>query len=256
MNYENQYNLLIESRRSLARSKTNDGHYELHHIVPRSIGGDDDKGNLVLLTPREHYIAHWMLYKMHGGKMKAKLAYAFFMMSRNNPNQKRDITARQYERAKQAMRDSCTGENHPNFGKKIWTDEQKATISKRQLGKNNSMYGKDPWNKGKKLPPLSEERRRALAEFNRGKPRSEETRRKISEGHMGKKLSEETKAKLREINLGKTLSKETRQKMSETRKGKLQSKIKEDVACPHCEIKGKGNAMYRWHFDRCKELVK
>ena len=25
------------------------------------------------------------------------------------------------------------------------------------------------------------------------------------------------------------------------------------VKCPHCEIQGKSNAMYRWHFDRCKD---
>ena len=35
--------------------------YELHHIVPRSLGGDDDPRNLCLLTVKEHFLAHLLL---------------------------------------------------------------------------------------------------------------------------------------------------------------------------------------------------
>lgn len=37
---------------------------ERHHIIPRSMGGKDDAGNIVLLTPKQHYIAHLLLFKM------------------------------------------------------------------------------------------------------------------------------------------------------------------------------------------------
>lgn len=37
---------------------------EKHHIIPRSIGGDNSKQNLVLLTTREHMICHLLLTKM------------------------------------------------------------------------------------------------------------------------------------------------------------------------------------------------
>lgn len=43
-----------------------DGDYlEKHHIIPRCMGGTDDKNNIVLLTGRAHYIAHLLLIKMY-----------------------------------------------------------------------------------------------------------------------------------------------------------------------------------------------
>ena len=250
MNYSRTYNRLIETRRVLCRIKSDDGLLELHHIIPRSLGGDNKKEKVFLLTPREHYLAHWLLYKIHKGQDKARMAYAFFMMSRNNPNQKRDITSRMYERAKDAMR-SIRGEAHPMYGKKIWSDEQKAEISKRQLGKNNSMYGKVPWNKGKKLPPLSPERIQALADFNRGRPRPANVRKKISEAHKGKKLSDATKQKLSVINKGKKIPRDVVEKIA----AQLRGRTHPTTTCPHCHTTGGYSAMQRWHFDRCRELI-
>ena len=37
--------------------------------MPRALGGSDDSDNLVTLTSREHFIAHMLLAKMHGGVM-------------------------------------------------------------------------------------------------------------------------------------------------------------------------------------------
>jgi hypothetical protein len=39
-------------------------HYERHHIIPRSQRGPDHPDNLVWLTPKEHYTAHLLLWKM------------------------------------------------------------------------------------------------------------------------------------------------------------------------------------------------
>lgn len=36
---------------------------EIHHILPRSLGGDNNKNNLVMLTAKEHYIVHLLLTK-------------------------------------------------------------------------------------------------------------------------------------------------------------------------------------------------
>ena len=43
------------------------GYSEVHHVVPRSLGGSDDADNLIRLTARQHYVAHWMLWKAIGG---------------------------------------------------------------------------------------------------------------------------------------------------------------------------------------------
>ena len=63
--YVNRYNLFIES----LKGQNVEGYSEVHHIVPRSMGGTNDKNNLIRLTARQHFIAHWMLWKAYGGKM-------------------------------------------------------------------------------------------------------------------------------------------------------------------------------------------
>lgn len=37
-----------------------------HHILPKHRGGTDDISNITYLTLREHQIAHFLLWKMHG----------------------------------------------------------------------------------------------------------------------------------------------------------------------------------------------
>lgn len=61
MNHQKHYDLLIER----ARARVLSGYVEVHHIVPRCIGGSDDKDNLVQLTAEEHYVAHQLLHKIH-----------------------------------------------------------------------------------------------------------------------------------------------------------------------------------------------
>ena len=53
--------------------------YEVHHIVPRSHGGSDDKSNLVLLTIKEHVLAHRLLAKIYPNCYK--MACALRMMT-------------------------------------------------------------------------------------------------------------------------------------------------------------------------------
>lgn len=36
-----------------------------HHIIPKHMGGGDEKSNVVILTIREHIIAHFLLWKIH-----------------------------------------------------------------------------------------------------------------------------------------------------------------------------------------------
>jgi hypothetical protein len=65
MNYSNHYNLLIER----AKVRTLTSYKEAHHIFPKCLGGTDEPANLVNLTYREHYIAHLLLAKIHGGPL-------------------------------------------------------------------------------------------------------------------------------------------------------------------------------------------
>ena len=61
----NRYERFIDS----LKEQNVEGYSEVHHIVPRSMGGTNDTDNLIRLTARQHFIAHWMLWKAYGGKM-------------------------------------------------------------------------------------------------------------------------------------------------------------------------------------------
>lgn len=63
MNYVKRYNLLIERAQERICP---DGYYEVHHIIPTSLGGSSHQHNLVKLTLKEHRHAHMLLYKIFG----------------------------------------------------------------------------------------------------------------------------------------------------------------------------------------------
>lgn len=67
MDYEKIYKDFIKSRRTKEKKFT--GYFENHHIIPKALGGSDDKKNLIKLTPEDHFFAHLLLAKIHGGKM-------------------------------------------------------------------------------------------------------------------------------------------------------------------------------------------
>lgn len=48
------------------RIKSTEIYYENHHIIPKHMGGDNSENNLVLLTFREHVLAHYLLWRIHG----------------------------------------------------------------------------------------------------------------------------------------------------------------------------------------------
>jgi|694.fasta_scaffold140947_1 hypothetical protein len=64
MNYIKIYNQLITKAQ---KREYLDEYYERHHIIPRSMNGNDEPPNLVNLTFKEHYIAHLLLAKIFGG---------------------------------------------------------------------------------------------------------------------------------------------------------------------------------------------
>lgn len=102
MNYQKIYDSIIHNAQGQGRTKDTD-YYERHHIIPTALGGPDTKSNIVLLTAREHFMSHWLLYKMTDGINKNKMAHAWFSMCRRSDGQKREkITSKKYEYAKRA----------------------------------------------------------------------------------------------------------------------------------------------------------
>jgi hypothetical protein len=149
MDYQKHYNLLIETRRNRILSK--ETYFEKHHIVPKSMGGSNEKENIIRLTAREHFLAHWLLWRIHKNK---EMAFAFYSMVKMGKNQTIK-SGRIYEEAKMARREFII-ENNKKYhkGKKLTpehlekismisktmerTKEHKDNISKSLSGKSKS----------------------------------------------------------------------------------------------------------------------
>ena len=139
MNYIKHYKALCLSRNSLNRVKSTEKYYEAHHIVPKSLGGTDDDSNLVLLTPKEHYIAHLLLfyhYKQIGGDSLRKMAFALVSMASNNPNHSREsFNSRLYSNLREAAMLSRLGhkvEDTTNY-QKPKSESHKESIRQARL---------------------------------------------------------------------------------------------------------------------------
>jgi hypothetical protein len=155
MNYQKVYDSLMER----AVGRTVAGYVEKHHINPRCLGGDDTADNIVELTYREHFIAHWLLYRLH--PTHKGLSFAFTMMANknSNPKLKRDYTlsSRVLEEARIASSEANKGDNNPMRNPVI-----AAKVSAALKGRSNSRKG----------IPKSPEHRAKLSKVLSGKGRS------------------------------------------------------------------------------------
>lgn len=61
MDYSRLYNALMAK----ASNRLIVGYAEKHHVVPRCMGGANEKGNIVLLTAKEHFVAHKLLVRVY-----------------------------------------------------------------------------------------------------------------------------------------------------------------------------------------------
>lgn len=154
-----RYYSFIFSRKNRVLKKTDICHK--HHIVPRSLGGSDDENNLIILTSREHYIAHMILWKC-GYK---QMITAFFYMSHNHRHQG-IVSSRLYE----SLMHDYSNLVSLRFKNVPFTEEHKANISVALKGRLVSL-----------------ETREKIRNRLRGSKDSEETKRKKAVSHIGEK---------------------------------------------------------------------
>ena len=111
---------------------------EKHHIIPRSEGGADTDENLVELTAREHFLAHYLLAKAF--PEDTGVNYAFLCMSRD-PHGYRDFNSKMYSFVKNQFSNFQSKrfkENNP-----MWKDSAKQMHSERM--KRDNPMTKEPW---------------------------------------------------------------------------------------------------------------
>jgi len=129
MNWELLYTKLITER------STSVG--ERHHIIPKSLGGDNSSSNLVTLSHRDHTLAHYIRYKWLG-HYQDRVAYKMMSGQLNNPMLDKEL------------RDSivCTDKFRENsrknaltYLKKYWSDstnrKEQSIRRKKWISENN-----------------------------------------------------------------------------------------------------------------------
>ena len=123
MDYSKIYSNFIADRRSKESVLVESNNYsECHHIVPRAIGGDDAPDNLITLTPEDHFFAHLLLAKIHGGNLWAPIA---FMVGGSRKDYKPTISRIAHGWAKRALAKSISGCMAYQFDSKIYSIEHK-----------------------------------------------------------------------------------------------------------------------------------
>lgn len=199
----NKYSKLYYKITSNAKQRNTEGYTELHHIIPQSMGGINDKENLVELTAREHFICHWLLIKMTEGKDRSKMMYALNGMKAENRYQQRyhtKITARVYEKYRIEH-----AHNH-----------------------SETMKGKPAWNKGRMLEGVELEEHRERTRNRKIDPVKQALgQQKRIAKVLGQKRTDETKRLMSLASKGKPkgpMSEEQKQARSITMTGKKKTK--------------------------------
>lgn len=208
MNYQKIYEQLTTQQNRVLEIK------EIHHIRPKSLGGDDSPDNLVELTPREHYIAHKLLVRITQGEDRMRMAFALWRMT----NSGAVIASRDYQSARKTfvehLRVFRTGKKFPGH-----SEEFRRNQSLRMMGEKNSMYGKN---------------------------HTTETRQKISENRSGKLVGEDNHF------FGKTHTDEVKKILSVQMTERMKGVPKKKYSCVHCGGMFAPNMLNRYHNDKCK----
>jgi len=221
-----RYKRFIETRKLRELSK--DCYTEKHHIIPKSLKGDDEKSNIIILSGREHFIAHLILWKGIGKKM----IFAMHMMH-NSKKYLEMLTSRQYARLKQeyieykseVSKGYCVGylqdgsyiyvqTNDPRWETGEIHGNRKGYLRVKDVTGNSFTVKTDdprlitgevsPWSKGAAVLVIEGKATRVLFDdplylcgkykgVVAGKVLSDETREKISIAGKGRQVSEETK---------------------------------------------------------------
>jgi hypothetical protein len=147
---------------------------EKHHIIPKCMGGSNDKSNLVKLTPEAHYVAHQLLVKIYPANYK--LVFAANAMTLNvhgyrMNNKMFGWLKRKLSEAKKHNTMSCEtkAKMKESHRTRIITDDQRAKMSNATKGK-----------------PKSKSHRAKIGAAHKGKPKSAEARANMSAAHKGK----------------------------------------------------------------------
>lgn len=220
MNYEKIYNELV----AMASKENNreDGIYDKHHIIPKSLGGSNKKENLVNLTLRQHYVAHKLLVKFKTGKDKLKMMCALKYFTHSKKYNTEYISSRDFERIKKEHRIAAS----MLLSGRVLTEETRNKMSKAQ--KRRYEITPSHW----KGASHKDETIQKIREANVGennhqykKPRTAEEKQKISKTMSGVAKSESTIEKFRNRKQSDETKEKIRKRIEQWWKNKNERKM-------------------------------
>lgn len=202
--YIKTYNNLVSSRRYRGTKRKTGDKLNKHHIIPKTMGGKDEDDNYVLLTFREHIIAHHLLHRIFPEDQG--LAYAYLRMMQSSKSDRAENTYKEINGKKipyttgeleKLRENSIEFLRKINTGRKL-TPEQIEKIRKNKTGVKYSEKTKKLLSEMRMGHEVKESTRKAISDARTGMEFTDEHKKNISESHKGKKLSESTKKKVSE----------------------------------------------------------
>ena len=160
MNYSKHYFLLMNKAKIRCDVS---GYSEKHHIIPKCLNGSNEPSNIVILTAKEHFIAHLLLTKMY--PENSKIAFAFRAMSKLIS--KYHMNGRKFSKLR-IEKNLHIGLKRSEETKKRMSEAQKGRIFSEETKRKMSLahQGQIPWSKGK---TFSDEHKIRLSESHKGK---------------------------------------------------------------------------------------
>ena len=225
--YLNRY---IKFIMSVSKSTVNYEYTESHHILPQSMGGSNDDDNLVILSSRQHYLAHWMLWKAYKSK---EMTFAFFSMSnQSNRHQRRvcRINSRIYEKLRNEFSTLLSKTAETKWKDPSYRQKHINTNNSKKTQQIRSEKAKLLWQNPDYVEKLLASRAKARAE---GRVRTDHS--KCGQpGELNPMKRSEVKAK------------NTGANHYSNRDGYIKP------SCIHCGITTTPTNIKRWHNENCK----
>lgn len=238
MNYKKLYDSLILDAQLNPKA---DLYKENHHIIPTCLGGSNDTSNIVALTARQHFLAHWLLYKIH---KTSKLVHAWNNMCRISGNQEnRKQNSHLFEYVKKARSKKLSEEMKGNRFFGASEDDIKLAITKA-ISTRTEVYKNDPirYEEAKRKQAIG------VSKAMKGVPKSKESNEKRSRKGL---------IMLKNIHTGEYIRVSKSHSYGPDWVNPYVAREKIFGECPHCQKSGEVNSTFkRWHFDNCKQYRK
>jgi hypothetical protein len=225
-----------------ARLNTFEGYTEKHHIIPKCLGGDDSKDNLVRLSARQHFVCHKLLVKMVCGQAKYKMIEAVSIFS-NNKNRKLTFNSRDISLIREANALTASARNKDN---KNYLHRKPAAAELKALRSANAK--KSRWINNGTIEKFTDCHEHFIANsgYVYGRlPFSEEWIKKTTANISHLHTPEVNKKKSKSLK-GKSKSEQHRLKLLENFKNR------DDITCEHCGVTCNNLNFYKYHGDNCK----